>query len=585
MTAPMAGTGANGALRSRAWLAGDDEVAVLHRVALASAGVPVSPAADRPVIGIANSASELNPCNLPLRDLVAPAREGIEAAGGVAVEFGVISLGEDLMKPSAMLYRNLLAIEIEEMVRANPLDGLVILANCDKSVPGALMGAISANIPAILVTGGARSVVTFRGAPIGTGTALWRLWDERRAGRLDDVGWRELERCLSCGRGACNTMGTASTMAVLSEVLGLMVPGSSSVPAGDPRSAAGARRAGEAIVHAVTGGGRRPQDILSAGSFANAIVGLHAIGGSTNAVIHLAALAGRAGVEFRLDDIARLGAGVPVLADVEPSGSQLMPDFDAAGGVPSLLREISGLLDTGAATITGQRIGDVIAVARPAAGAIRPASAPLREGGAFGVVRGSLAPDGAVIKTSAASEALLRHRGRAVVFRGYDDMLARIDDPSLPVTADSVLVLAGCGPVGVPGMPEWGMIPIPVRLVRAGVTDMVRVTDARMSGTSFGTVLLHVAPEAAVGGPLGLVTDGDLISIDVQGGTLDLEVPEAELDRRRAALSPRPPRHLRGWPALYAQHVMQAPDGCDLDFLRAPTAAHRTFIEPVVGRS
>ena len=277
-------------LRSRAWLAGDDEVAVLHRVALASAGVPVG--ADRPVIGIANSASELNPCNLPLRDLVGPVRDGIEAAGGAGVEFPVISLGEDLMKPSAMLYRNLLAIEIEEMVRANPLDGLVILANCDKSVPGALMGAISANIPTILVTGGARSVVTFRGAKIGTGTALWRLWDERRAGRLDDAGWHELEQCLSCGRGACNTMGTASTMAVLSEVLGLMVPGSSSVPAGDPRSAAGARQAGELIVGAVTGGGRRPQDILTPAAFANAVVALHAIGGSTNAVIHLAALAG-----------------------------------------------------------------------------------------------------------------------------------------------------------------------------------------------------------------------------------------------------------------------------------------------------
>ncbi|HEX9034849.1 MAG TPA: dihydroxy-acid dehydratase, partial [Streptosporangiaceae bacterium] len=536
-------------------------------------------------IGIANSASELNPCNLPLRDLVGPVREGIEAAGGAGVEFPVISLGEDLMKPSAMLYRNLLAIEIEEMVRANPLDGLVILANCDKSVPGALMGAISANIPTILVTGGARPVVSFRGAPVGTGTTLWRLWDERRAGRLDDAGWRELEQCLACGRGACNTMGTASTMAVLSEVLGLMVPGTSSIPAGDPRSAAGARAAGELIVGAVTDGGRRPQDILTPASFANAIVALNAIGGSTNAVIHLAALAGRAGAAFPIDDIARLGAQVPVLADVEPSGSYLMPDFDAAGGVPSLLREISGLLDTGAATITGQDIGDVAAAARPASGAIRTAGAPLRRGGAFGVVRGTLAPDGAVIKTSAASEHLLRHRGPAVVFSGYDDMLARIDDPGLAVTPDSVLVLAGCGPVGVPGMPEWGMVPIPARLVRYGVTDMVRVTDARMSGTSFGTVLLHVAPEAAVGGPLALVRDGDLISVDVPAGRLDLEVGAAELERRRAELRPAPPAHVRGWPALYARHVTQAPEGCDLDFLQAPTAAHRTFVEPVVGRS
>jgi dihydroxy-acid dehydratase len=582
----MTPTGGPNSLRSRAWLAGDDEVAVLHRVALASAGVRVDADASRPVIGIANSASELNPCNLPLRELVGPVRAGIEAAGGVGVEFPTISLGEDLMKPSAMLYRNLLAIEVEEMVRANPLDGLVILANCDKSVPGALMGAISANIPVILVTGGARSVVSFRGAPIGTGTSLWRMWDERRAGRLDDAAWSELEQCLSCGsRGACNTMGTASTMAVLSEVLGLMVPGSSSVPAGDPRSAAGARQAGELVVAAVTGGGRRPQDILRPGSFANAIIALHAIGGSTNAVIHLAALAGRAGIAFDLDEVAKLGADVPVLADVEPSGSFLMPDFDAGGGVPSLLREIANLLDAGARTMSGRSIGEIAAEAKPASGAIRQSDAPLRSGGAFGVVRGSLAPDGAVVKTSAASDRLLRHRGPAVVFRGYDDMLARIDDPGLPVTADSVLVLAGCGPVGVPGMPEWGMIPVPARLVRDGVTDMVRVTDARMSGTSFGTVLLHVAPEAAIGGPLALVRDGDMISLDVTAGRLDLEVPDAELASRRAELPPAPRRHLRGWPALYAEHVMQAPDGCDLDFLRAPTAAHRTFIEPVVGRS
>lgn len=573
------------ALRSQAWLAGDDEVALLHRVALASAGVRVDPHAGRPVIGIANSASELNPCNLPLRELVGPVRDGIEAAGGVGTEFPTISLGEDLMKPSAMLYRNLLAIEVEEMVRANPLDGLVILANCDKSVPGALMGAISANLPTVLVTGGSRRVTSFRGAPVGTGTALWRLWDERRAGRLDDEGWRDLERCLSCGRGACNTMGTASTMAALSEVLGLMMPGASSIPAGDERSAAAARQAGESIVAAVLSGGRRPMDILTPGAFANAVVALHAIGGSTNAVIHLAALAGRAGVEFPLQDIARLGADVPVLADVEPSGSQLMPAFDAGGGVPALLREISQLLDLTAVTVCGRTLGEIVSGARPASGAIRPASAPLRTGGAFGVVHGSLAPEGAVIKTSAASEHLLRHRGPALVFGGYEDMLARIDDPDLRVTADTVLVLAGCGPVGAPGMPEWGMVPIPARLVRAGVTDMVRVTDARMSGTSFGTVLLHVAPEAAAGGPLAFVEDGDMISLDVPAGRLDLEVPEAELARRRASYAPPQPAHLRGWPALYARHVMQAPDGCDLDFLRAPTPAHRVFVEPVIGRS
>jgi dihydroxy-acid dehydratase len=541
-------------------------------------------AAGGPIIGIANSASELNPCNLPLGDLAGPVKEGIEQAGGVGVEFPTISLGEDLMKPSAMLYRNLLAIEIEEMIRANPLDGIVLLANCDKSVPGAVMGAVSANIPTVLVTGGARPVVSFRGGRIGTGTALWRLWDERRAGRLDDTGWHELEKCLSCGLGACNTMGTASTMAVLSEVLGLMIPGSSSIPAGDPRSAAAARLAGRAAVTAVTEN-RRPAVILTPGAFANAVVALHAIGGSTNAVIHLAALAGRVGVPFPLAGISRIGATVPVLADVEPSGSGLMQDFDAGGGVPALLGELSGLLDPDAVTVGGPTIGEIASGAPAPTGVIRRAARPLRKGGAFGVVHGSLAPDGAVIKTSAASPELLRHRGPAVVFSGYDDMLARVDDPDLPVTPDSVLVLAGCGPVGVPGMPEWGMIPIPARLVRAGVTDMVRVTDARMSGTSFGTVLLHVAPEAAIGGPLGLVRDGDTIAVDVEAGSLELEVSPAELARRRAAWTPQPPVHLRGWPALYARHVLQAPDGCDLDFLRAPTAAERKFVEPVVGRS
>jgi dihydroxy-acid dehydratase len=584
-------------LRSAGWLAGDDEVAMAHRVALASAGVPVT--SGQPVIGIANSASQLNPCNLPLRDLVGPVRAGIEAAGGVGVEFPTISLGEDLMKPSAMLYRNLLAIEIEEMVRANPLDGLVLLANCDKTVPGALMGAISANVPTVLVTGGSRPVVSFRGTPIGTGTSLWRLWDERRAGRLDDAGWSSLERCLACGLGACNTMGTASTMAVLSEVLGFMVPGASTIPAGDPRSAETAKRAGEFAVQAVLED-RRPQRLLTAGSFRNAIVALNAVGGSTNAVIHLAAMAGRSGVAFEIEDIASVGRSVPVLADVEPSGSHLMIDFDAAGGVPTLLREIVDLLDASAETVGGQRLVEIAADATalanhgPPGGAIRSADDPLRTGGAFGVVRGSLAPDGAVIKTSAASERLLRHRGPAVVFRGYQDMLARIDDSALPVTADSVLVLAGCGPVGA-GMPEWGMIPIPARLLNAGVTDMVRVTDARMSGTSFGTVVLHVAPEAAVGGPLGLVRDGDMITLDVPArnpgiekshiGKCDIEISETEMSRRRAEwVAPASP-HLRGWPALYASHVTQAPQGCDLDFLRAPTAAHRSFIEPVVGRS
>ena len=570
-------------LRSDAWFTGDDEVAMQHRVALATAGLEVSRRGGRPVIGIANSASELNPCNLPLRELAGAVRRGVLEAGGIPAEFGSISLGEDLMKPTTMLYRNLLAIEIEEMIRANPLDGIVILANCDKTVPGAIMGAASADVPTVVVTGGARPAAVFQGERIGTATALWRLWDERRTGRLGDDGWRALEACLNCGTGACNTMGTASTMALMSETLGLMIPGSSTIPAGDPRAPAAAAEAGRRAVAAVTGG-LVPSALLSPAAFGNAIRVLHAVGGSTNAVIHLAAIAGRVGVDLPLAELARLGAGLPVLADVQPSGDGLMQDFDAAGGLPALLRELSGLLDGGAGTIAGLTIGEIAAAAPARTGAIRPRDRPLSTGGAFAVVRGSLAPDGAVIKTSAATPGLLRHHGPAVVFHDYEDMRRRVEDPALPVTAGSVLVLRGCGPVGA-GMPEWGMIPIPAKLAAAGVTDMVRVTDARMSGTSYGTVFLHAAPEAAVGGPLALVTDGDMISVDAAAGSISLEVPEDELARRRAAWAPPASPHLRGWPALYRDHVLQAPQGCDLDFLRAPTAAHRRFVEPVVGRS
>ena len=571
-------------LRSDAWFRGDDEVALANRVALASAGLEVSADGGRPVIGIANSASELNPCNLPLRELAGPVARGVRDAGGVPVEFGSIPLGEDLMKPSAMLYRNLLSIEIEEIIRSYPLDGIVLLAGCDKTVPGAIMGAVSADLPMVLVTSGSREPATFRGRRIGTGSDLWRLWDERRTGRLDDAAWADLERCLACSTGTCNTMGTASTMAILAETLGLMIPGAATIPAGDPRGAAAAAAAGRTAVEAVLAG-RPPSAILTPAAFANALRMLHAIGGSSNAVIHLAAIAGRAGVALPLDDLGRLGAGVPVLADIEPSGAGLLPDLDRAGGVPALLRELGGLVDAGAATVTGSCVGEIASAAPPASGAIRAARSPLRENGAFAVVRGSLAPAGAIVKTSAATPALLRHCGPALVFHGYDEMRRRVGDPALPVTPDTVLVLAGCGPVGVPGMPEWGMIPIPAKLAAAGVTDMVRVTDARMSGTSFGTVILHAAPEAAVGGPLALVRDGDPIAVDAAAGSLTLDVPEAELARRRAQWSPPPSPHLRGWPALYRDHVLQAPDGCDLDFLRAPAKEHRRFVEPVVGRS
>jgi dihydroxy-acid dehydratase len=571
-------------LRSDAWIVGDDEAALEHRAALRSAGLEVDPGGGRPVIGIANSASEFNPCNLPLRDLLPAVRAGVRAAGGIPVEFPVISLGEDLMMPTAMLYRNLLAIEIEEMTRSHPVDGLILLANCDKTVPGALMGAASANLPTLVITGGARPPARFRGRRLGTGTDLWRLWDERRAGRLDDAGWREAEQALSCGQGACNTMGTASTMGILAEVLGFALPGSSTVPTGDERALAAAEGAGQRIVEMVRADAR-PSLVCGPASLRNALRVLNAIGGSTNAVIHLAALAGRLGLDWALEDVDRLGRAIPLLADVEPCGAGLMQDFDAAGGVPTLIGVLGELLEGQALLADGRRVGDVARGATARGGVIRSLDEPLARGGAFRVVRGSLAPDGAVLKVPAATPGLLRHRGRAVIFEGYEEMRRRVEDPNLAVDATSVLVLRGCGPVGGPGMPEWGMIPIPARLVAEGVRDMVRVTDARMSGTSFGTVFLHVAPEGAVGGPLALVEDGDEIAVDADAGRLDLLVEPRELARRRAAWRPPASPHRRGWPALYRAHVTQAPQGCDLDFLEAPTPADRVFVEPVVGRS
>ena len=571
-------------LRSQKWLAGDDEVSVAHRVALRSIGLTIEAGDQRPVIGIADSSSELNPCNLPLRQLADAAHAGVLAAGGLPVRFPTMSLGEDLMKPSAFLYRNLLAMEIEEMLRSNPLDGIVLLANCDKTVPAVLMGGASANLPAVVVLGGARPVSEFRGKKIGTGTDLWRAWEDRRAGRLTEEGWAEFEACLSCGVGACNTMGTASTMALMTEALGMALPGASTSPSGSKESLREARAAGVRAVELVRED-IRPRDIMTMGAFENAVTVLHSIGGSTNAIIHLPAIAGRLGFQLSPARMSELGEGVPVLADVEPSGSMLIHDFHDAGGLPTLARELDAKLNLDERSVSGLSLREIIATAKERGKAIRSVSDPLFANGSFSVVSGSLAPDGAVIKTSAATASLFVHTGPALVFDDYDDMRARIDDPDLDVTAETVLVLKGCGPVGVPGMPEWGMIPIPAKLAAVGVTDMVRVSDSRMSGTSFGTVFLHVAPEAAVGGPLALVRDGDLIAVDVVAGSLDLLITTEEMSARRLAWSRPVSRHLRGWPALYEKHVTQAPEGCDFDFLQAPTEASLVFVEPVVGRS
>lgn len=570
-------------LRSARWFEGDDEVALLHRVAMRSAGAEVDTAANRPVIGIAHSASELNPCNLPLAELAEAVRQGVRKAGGVPVVFSTFSLGEDLMKPSAMLYRNLLAMELEETLRSYPIDGAVLLANCDKTVPASAMAAVSADLPSIVLTGGTREPAHFKGRRIGTGTDLWRMWEDRRAGLVDDQAWGELEQSLTCGLGACNTMGTAATMAILIEALGLSPAGTSTAPAGSSDRLEAATLSGARVV-AMVREGLRPSKLLTRASFSNAIRVLNALGGSSNAVIHLTAIAGRAGIAIDLDDFALVGRDVPVLADIEPTGAGLIPDLHESGGLPALLGEIAPLLELEARSVSGT-LGDSLRAAPPRGPAIASSENPLRRNGAFAVLKGNLAPDGAIMRTSTASRELFSHEGRAVVFDGYEDMRQRIDQPNPHLEETSVLVLRGCGPVGGPGMPEWGMIPIPAGLARKGVRDMVRVTDARMSGTSYGTVVLHVAPEAAVGGPLALVRDGDAIRVDVNNGCLKLLVSEEELDRRRAEWAPAPVADMRGWVALYREHVTQAPRGCDLDFLEAPTSAHRVVVEPIVGRS
>ena len=571
-------------MRSSEWFQGNDETAVSHRVVMRSVGLEVPADNTKPIIGIADSSSDLNPCNLPLRALVDDVKAGILEAGGIPVAFPVISLGEDLMKASAMLYRNLLSIEIEENLRSYPLDGIVLLANCDKSVPGALMGAFSADLPTNMVTAGARPAPFFKGKKVGTGTDLWRALDDWRAGRISDEEWREFEECLSCGLGSCNTMGTASSVALMTEMLGFMLPGSATIPANTHERKEAARASGRRIVEMVKEN-LVPSTIATPQSFRNAIRLLHAIGGSTNAIIHLFACAGRIGGEITVEDINSLGNGIPVLADVEPSGKFLIQDFHSAGGLPQLLKRIEPLMELDALTVTGKPWRAEISREIIPNEAMREADYPLRRDGAFALLKGNIAPDGTLLKVSAASPELFIHSGPAFIFEGYAEMREKLEDPDLPVTKDSVLILRGCGAVGVPGMPEWGMIPIPRKLATEGVKDMIRITDARMSGTSFGLCLLHVSPEAAVGGPLALLQNGDIIDIDVHQRTVNVRLSDAELQARRASWQGFQSEHLRGWPLLYQQHVLQPDQGCDLDFLQAPTKAHRRFIPPVVGRS
>ena len=572
-------------LRSARWFAGKNDTAFQHRAALRSMGIDPEAYAGRPVIGIANSWSELNNCNTNLRQLADAVKRGVLAAGGLPLEFPTLSLGEEFMKPSAMLYRNLMAMEVEETLRSNPIDGVVLLCNCDKTTPAQLMAAASANLPAIQLNGGPRASSRWRGAEVGTGTDLWKYWDEFRAGRITEQEFGELEACLGCSAGACNTMGTASTMTALSEALGMMLPGTSAIPATDARRVAAAEATGRRIV-ALVNEDLRPSRILTRAAFDNAVRTLLALGGSTNAVIHLIAIAGRRNIDLSLDRFDELAQSTPFLANMSPSGKHLMEAFYAAGGLPALLAEIRDLLHLDCLTVTGHTLGESLEKARSFdRDVIRPRAEPILAGGSLAVVRGNLAPNGAVIKTSAASPDLLKHQGKAVVFENYEDMLARINDPDLPVDRNSVLVLKNAGAKGVPGFPEWGMIPLPTKLLQQGVTDMVRISDSRMSGTSYGTVVIHISPEAAAGGPLAVVQNGDRIELDVPRRRLELLVDSSELDCRRQTWSPPATPHRRGYPRFYIDHVLQAHEGADFDFLRPRSDDDLDFIEPIVGRS
>jgi dihydroxy-acid dehydratase len=496
-------------------------------------------------------------------------KQGIWEAGGVPMNLPVVSLGETLVRPTAMLWRNMAAMATEEMLRANPIDGVVLLGGCDKTIPSLLMAAASVDLPAVVFPGGPMLTGTFRGAALGCGTDVWRLSEEVRAGTLSEQAFLTSESSMIRSKGHCNTMGTASTMACVAEALGTTIPGIAGTPAPDSRLLESAHDTGRLAVEMVAQE-RRPSTLLSRGSFLNAIVALAAVGGSTNAVVHLLAIAGRLGITLSLDDFDRTGAGVPLLVDLQPAGRHLMEDFHRAGGLLAVLREVQDLLDPEALTVTGRPLVDHLADAQIwDETVIRSRSEPLQADAGIAVLYGNLAPDGAVIKPAAASAQLLRHRGKAVVFDSIEDFHARIDDPDLDVDADSVLVLRGCGPKGYPGMPEVANVPLPTKLLEQGVRDMVRICDGRMSGTAYGTVVLHVSPEAADGGPLGRIVSGDFIVLDVASRRLDVDITSDELERRRpsAAVLAGYAAPTRGWERLYIDHVMQADKGADLDFL------------------
>jgi L-arabonate dehydrase len=562
-------------LRSRAWFGGNDRWGMAQRAWLRAEGFSERVFEGKPVIGICNSWSELNNCNAHLRQVAEAVKRGVWEAGGFPLEFPTISLGEMLMKPTTMLYRNLMAMDVEECITAYPLDGVVLLCGCDKTTPAQLMGAASADVPAIMVPGGPMLRGMCHGKELGSGTDVRKLWEEVRAGRVSEEEWCEVESCVSRSAGHCTVMGTASTMACIAETLGMTLPGAADLPAADSRRLAIAERSGRRIVEMVAED-LRPSRILTRDAFENAIRADMAIGGSTNAIIHLVAMAGRLGLDLplkRFDDFSRT---TPVIANIRPSGKFLMEDFCYAGGMQAVLKEIIGLLHSNALTVTGKTIAkNVERAACFNRDVIKPLRDPLKAEGGTAILRGNLAPAGAVIKQSAVSPELAGHKGRAVVFENNLDLIERIDDPKLKVDESSVLVLKNAGPKGAPGMPEWGHLPIPAKLLKAGVRDMVRLSDARISGTSFGTIVVHIDPEAAVGGPLDIVKSGDEIEMDIASRKLELRVPQSEIRKRLKSWTRPKPHYERGYRRIFLDHVLQAHEGCDFDFLRSANGGLR----------
>ncbi|HEV8257092.1 MAG TPA: IlvD/Edd family dehydratase [Casimicrobiaceae bacterium] len=560
-------------LRSAEWFGRHDRDGLVHRSWMKNQGIPHDQFDGRPVIGICNTWSQATPCNAHFRELAQHVRDGVLDAGGFPIEFPVMSLGETLMRPTTMLFRNQVAMDVEESIRANPFDGIVLLMGCDKTTPALLMGAASCDLPTIGVSGGPMLNGKFRGEDIGSGTHVWKFTEMLKTGAMNEADMIDAESCMSRSAGHCMTMGTASTMASMVEALGIGLPTNAAIPAVDSRRRVLSRMAGRRIV-AMVREDLRMSKILTRDAFENAIMVNGAIGGSTNAVVHLLAVAGRIGVTLSLDDWDRLGRDMPCLVDLMPSGKYLMEDFYYAGGLPVVIREIGAYIHKKALTVNGRTIWDNVKDAvNYNEAVITPLSKPFKLHGGITVLRGNLAPRGAVLKPSAATPRLMRHKGRAVVFEDIDDLHRRIDDPQLEVDADSVLVLKNCGPKGYPGFPEVGNFTLPAKLLKKGVTDMVRISDARMSGTAYGTVVLHTAPEAAAGGPLALVRNGDLIELDVAKRKLLLHVSEQELARRKKQWKPGKPHSHRGWVKLYCDTVLQADEGVDLDFLVGKSGA------------